>query len=116
MEIDEGKPGGTALVACALAGVTRKMGVQASAPAAAALARKSRRDGLPARSAARPAARPIPPPAGPPAGEVSSLARALSRSWRGSIGPPRYMNRTPLKPHPQSGESFRKPSIRLLGS
>jgi hypothetical protein len=61
MAIDEGKLGGAALVACALAGVTRKTGVQASTPAAAALARKARRDGSP---------------------------MAGLRSWRGFIGSP----------------------------
>jgi hypothetical protein len=44
--MEDGKPGGAALVACALAGVTRKAGTQASAPAAAAPDRNARRDGF----------------------------------------------------------------------
>src|SRR5689334_15182743 len=41
--IDDGKSGGAALVACALAGRTRNSGTQASAPAAAAPAIPSAR-------------------------------------------------------------------------
>src|ERR1700761_8748023 len=55
--IEDGKSGGAALVACALAGVTRNSGVQARgvqarAPAAAAPATKARRDGSGRRSGA----------------------------------------------------------------
>src|ERR1035438_700497 len=76
MEIDEGKLGGAALVAWALAGVARNTGVQASAPAAAAPARKARRDG--------------------PLAGLS--VRIGSGSWRGCIGSPRYMNQAPRGP------------------
>jgi hypothetical protein len=48
--IEDGKFGGAALVACALAGVTRNSGAQASAPAAAAPATKARRDGPPGKA------------------------------------------------------------------
>ena len=70
--IDDGKSGGAALVACALAGDTRNSGTQASAPAAAAPARKARRDG----------------PAGRREGAADRGDPAGRRSWRGSIGSP----------------------------
>jgi hypothetical protein len=44
--MEDGNPGGAALVACALAGLTRNAGIQASAPAAAAPDRNARRDGF----------------------------------------------------------------------
>jgi hypothetical protein len=44
--MEDGNPGGAALMACALAGLTRKAGTQASAPAAAAPDRNARRDGF----------------------------------------------------------------------
>ena len=88
MAIDAGKLGGGAVVACALAGVTRKTGVQVSAPAAAALARNARRDGsLHGRCAI-----------------LARLHRLSSTRGSGT-----------LKPHRQSGVTFREPSKRMLG-
>jgi len=85
--MDDGKFGGAALVACALAGLTRNTGIQASAPAAAAPATKARRDGLPDRSA----------------GAVGWADLAGRRSWRGCIGSPQTWARATLSARLRTG-------------
>src|SRR6202035_3519163 len=70
-----------------------KPGAEAGAPAAAAPARKARRDG--------------------PLAGLS--VRTGSGSWRGCIGSPRYVNQAPRGPS-APGSPVGKPSMRLVGS
>src|SRR5580693_7130513 len=94
--MDDGKLGGGLLVAAALAGLTRNTGVQASAPAAAAPARKARRDG--------PAERDWPVALG------AWLVWSRS-SWRDCIGSPTYSGAA----RPWRRPGYLKPTKHALG-